>query len=247
MIKKHVNAFTAERGFIPSTGGFLVGSLYMPRAVSDGVLSVLQEIQRLRSLIAIQKASTRKPEFDRVINVNRSNFDFLEVAAGEAISFELAREAPVYRPSLAKTFAGATSITKPEWRVLHWLRARRRLIWRAEREHGVDRRAIAAVIAWEALLNVQRGSVQSVGPGKMHLYSSKAAYLFVGARTEAIPQQLERRRYQKPRSDADREQYLSTTPGAIEYIASAMDAAADVVEKFTNAQIRNHNALLAHF
>ena len=81
----------------------------------------------------------------------------------------------------------------------------------------------------------------------MHLYSSKAAYLFVGARTEAIPQQLERRRYQKPRSDADREQYLSTTPGAIEYIASAMDAAADVVEKFTNAQIRNHNALLAHF
>ena len=38
VIKKHVNAFTAERGFIPSTGGFLVGSLYMPRAVSDGVL-----------------------------------------------------------------------------------------------------------------------------------------------------------------------------------------------------------------
>jgi hypothetical protein len=246
-IEARVDAITADRGAMKSTAGSMLGTLYTAKRVHEGVLSAVQEIGRLRRLVALHKAVARKQEFDRLINVIRSNFDFLEVAAGEAISFELARDAPLYRPSLRKNIDRAEEITKPEWRVLHWLRRRRRMIRDAEREHVVDRRAIAAVIAWEALHNVQRATVQSVGPGKMHLYDSQRSYLIAGKKTEAVPQQLERRGYVSRRSDVEREQYLATTRGAIEYIAASMDAAADIVDTFANVGIRNNLGLLTFF
>jgi len=38
---------------------------------------------------------------------------------------------------------------------------------------GIDRRAIAGVIAWEALKNLRTFSPRSVGPGKVHLWEVK--------------------------------------------------------------------------
>jgi hypothetical protein len=158
----------------------------------------------------------------------------LRVLADEGLSFELElgspKPAPVYRSGMRAQFTGGNALTKRELRVLAWLRDNKDLIIEGERAFRVDRRAIAATIAWEAMFNIMRAGLRGVGPGKMHTYSSQlAGILKFLPKGNAIPQQVEARGLvQKPKSDDDRSVVMATPRGAITYIAAGMRAAIDI-------------------
>ncbi len=159
----------------------------------------------------------------------------LKVLAGEAVSFELElgsspRPAPEFRAQLRQQFAGGASLGKSELRVLAWLQANKQAILDAETTYRIDRRAIAAAIAWEAMKNVMRGSPRSAGPGKMHTYSNAlAAVAPFLPKGSAIPQQIEDLGLvTRPADDDAREAVLRMPQGSITYIAAAMRAAADI-------------------
>jgi hypothetical protein len=158
----------------------------------------------------------------------------IRVLADEGLSFELelgsAKPAPTFRSVMRTQFTGGSTLSKRELRVLSWFRDNKDLILEGERAFRVDRRAIAAPIAWEAMFNIMRGGLRGVGPGKMHTYSRQLAgvvpFLPKG---EAIPQQVEDRGLvQKPKNDDERSIIMATPRGAITYIAAGMRAAIDI-------------------
>jgi hypothetical protein len=100
-------------------------------------------------------------------------------------------------------------------KVLSWLQAHSADIVAAESKWNVDRRAIAAAIAWEALENVWPTSRRAVGPGKVHYESS-------------VVQQVEAAGYLPKLSNAQREKVLRTPTGAITYIGAIMSAMTDI-------------------
>ena len=159
----------------------------------------------------------------------------LKVLAGEAVSFELEqgsspRPAPEFRSKLRQQFKGGATLGKQELRVLAWLDTNKKAILDAETTYRIDRRAIAAAIAWEAMKNVMRGSPRSAGPGKMHTYSNAwSALLPFLPKGAAIPQQIEDLGLvPKPADDEAREATLRMPQGSITYIAAGMRAAADI-------------------
>lgn len=163
----------------------------------------------------------------------------LKVLAGEGLSFELElgsspRPAPAYRSDLRSSLPGGDKLDKREVRVLAWLRDNKTIILDAEKSFGVDRRAIAAVIAWEAMKNIMRGGLRGVGPGKMHVYSSKwAGVLPFLPKGHALPQQVEAAGLvPKPNSDEDRERLMTSVAGSVTYIAAAMKGARDIAKKY---------------
>lgn len=114
----------------------------------------------------------------------------------------------------------------PAWRrVESWLRLRQNLIIGAEEKWSVDRRAIAGAIAWEALQNVCGSHFWSraTGPGKFHYK------LQLWESGPLLAREVEEAGYLSLRSESDRKAVLSTDAGAIEYIAAAMRALADIV------------------
>ncbi len=128
--------------------------------------------------------------------------------------------------------------TDDETRVLKWLRANQSLIVAAESKYLVDRRAIAAAIAWEALENssplnnlAHRVGINTrgVGPGKVHVYESKYAPWKEG---NPIARQAEEAGYLARRTKQERREILSTAAGAIEYIAGIMAAYSDIAARF---------------
>ncbi|WP_020138113.1 hypothetical protein [Streptomyces sp. 351MFTsu5.1] len=112
-----------------------------------------------------------------------------------------------------------TELPLPQTQVLSWLRAHREMIDAAARRRGIDRRAIAAAIAWEALVNVRSASWRAVGPGKVHVDAD------VVRETEAAG-------YLPRRTSAERERILATPAGAVDYIAAVMAAKADIAAVF---------------
>lgn len=159
----------------------------------------------------------------------------LKVLAGEAVSFELEqgaspRPAPEFRSKLRQQFTGGATLGKRELRVLAWLETNKKAILDAEKTYRIDRRAIAAAIAWEAMMNVMRGSPRSAGPGKMHTYSNAwSAVLPFLPKGAAIPQQIEDLGLvPRPADDEAREATLRRPQGSITYIAAGMRAAADI-------------------
>jgi hypothetical protein len=156
----------------------------------------------------------------------------LKVLADEGLSFELelgssSRPAPSYRSTMRTQLPGGATLSKRELRVLAWLRDNKAAILEAERTFRVDRRAIAAVIAWEAMHNIMRAGLRGVGPGKMHAYARQlAAVIPFLPKGHAIPQQVEARGLVPvPKSDDERRIRMATLPGALTYIAAGMRAA----------------------
>ena len=163
----------------------------------------------------------------------------LKVLADEGLSFELElgsspKPAPNYHPSLRGQLPGGATLNKRELRVLAWLRDHKDAVLEAERRFRVDRRAIAAVIAWEAMLNIMRGGLRGVGPGKMHVYDSKwAGIVTFLPKGDALPQQVEARGLvPRPASDDARVTLMTTPGGAMTYIAASMRAATDIAATY---------------
>jgi hypothetical protein len=117
--------------------------------------------------------------------------------------------------------------------VLSWLEAHRATIVDVERRRRVDRRAIAAAIAWEALENTTWPfSRRAVGVGKVHTNGS-------------VVQQLEAAGYLPRRDYQERKALLRNADDAIEYIGAIMEAQADIAEHF-NWDIRSRVDILTN-
>ncbi|MET0053109.1 MAG: DUF4157 domain-containing protein [Candidatus Thiodiazotropha sp.] len=109
-------------------------------------------------------------------------------------------------------------------RVMGWLRQYQSEIVLQEMLTGVDRRAIAGAIAWEALENVKwwiTPSRAAGGPGKIHVQSS----MFKDGRL-AAPEEVEVRGLVPAQTYEQRVEILQTPSGAIQYIAAIMQAMA---------------------
>jgi hypothetical protein len=108
--------------------------------------------------------------------------------------------------------------------VLGWLIEYGDEIVAQETARGIDRRAIAGAIAWEALVNVQSWwtpSRAAGGPGKVHSHTD-----FGPDRRLAAPEEVEIRGLIPQRDDKTREELLRTPVGAIDYIGAIMQAMA---------------------
>jgi NlpC/P60 family protein len=146
----------------------------------------------------------------------------------DSLSYELSDAPEVCVPTTLH------KISLAEMRTIAWLRLHKGQIVAAEAQFSIDRRAIAAAIAWEALQNNKRltnighnlGLGRSVGPGKVHISSGilfggpKSTWAFDVEQKGLLPKQ----------SDADRKALLATADGAIDYIAASMDRIAIIYE-----------------
>lgn len=117
----------------------------------------------------------------------------------------------------------APAASTPRERVAAWLRTYRRAIEDAEARHGVDRRAIAGAIAWEALQNViGKPNIRLwVGPGKVHVTEWKG---------KSSAEETEQLGYLPQRSEQGRKAALGDPVGAITYIAAIMQASAEAAD-----------------
>lgn len=145
------------------------------------------------------------------LNLGRVREDYGAAVANLApISIELA-DAP----------AGAS----PELRVQSWIRKNRSAIVAAARDYGVDCRAIAGVIAFEALADPMwttlGGTARWSGPGKVHFKE------YYGAEGNPVARQVEAAGYLPRRTMDKRRAILSTTAGSIRYIAAILRALSD--------------------
>jgi hypothetical protein len=144
---------------------------------------------------------------------------------------------------LSDSPAGATSGE----RVFAWLQLHAAEIGAAEARFGVDRRAIAGAIAWEALQN-PRSSLEAwigrfVGVGKPHVrerYFPPAAV----ATGETVAEEVERARLLPGRSVSERKEILATD--AIPYVAAGMRLGADIAEAY-GIHIAQNPAMLTWF
>ena len=136
-------------------------------------------------------------------------------------------------------------------RVLAWLREHRSTIVDTEQKYRVDRRAIAGLIAWEALMNIHGKMTEvfgrGVGPGKAHVWDIELQFV-VGTPLDPAPgiiavpthntlvKQIEDANWlpkseQMPKHTYEESKQLLNTPeGAITYMGAAMNAAARLAE-----------------
>jgi hypothetical protein len=135
------------------------------------------------------------------------------------------RPASVVSPGLSIELADAPPADTPEARVRGWLMRHKDLILGAERDHGVDRRAVAGAIAWEALKNVHYSFYQPMGrfsgPGKVHF----AEHWY--SEGTPVSKEVEDRGMLPKRTMEERRTVLGTPSGAITYIGTIMQAFAD--------------------
>jgi hypothetical protein len=130
------------------------------------------------------------------------------------ISFELSDAWDLPRPT-----DPPGGLSPAEMQVMSWLRAHQTEIVDVEKRRHIDRRALAAAVAFEALKNVWPASLRAVGPGKVHTKAN-------------VVRQAESNGYLPPRTDSDRARLLRTPAGALDYIGAIMQAKADVAKEF---------------
>ncbi len=148
-------------------------------------------------------------------------------AATNGISFELQSAWELPPPS-----GVVAELPLPQTQVLSWLQHHRQEIISAELKFGVDRRAIAGAIAWEALENSRTASIRAVGPGKVHVNAD-------------VVTEIETSGYLPERSSSERSVLLRQPGPAIEYVAAIMSAKANIAEELGFPSIRNRPDLLA--
>ncbi len=85
---------------------------------------------------------------------------------------------------------------------------------------GVDRKAVAGIIMWEALENPSK--IQVWGVGKFHFTEPTKPF------TESLAEQLEKRGYLPSQSLLDRREILRSTNGFLDYAGAAMKAFTDI-------------------
>jgi hypothetical protein len=160
----------------------------------------------------------------------------------ESISLELNDAPRMCVPTSLNT------ISLAQVSVLAWLRKYATAIVEAEHRFSVDRRAIAGVIAWEALKNVQKIGMRAVGAGKSHLWDfTYFDGLPIGWTHETLVAQVEEKSVLPRQTVENREKQLKTAEGSITYIAAAMSLAADMVEEHGFPSIRRRPDVLAYF
>jgi hypothetical protein len=168
-------------------------------------------------------------------NVLGASRYFLEVLNGEGISSEL-RGVPPYRPSMRTPFDFGR--THAEVRLRSWLQQQIPVFRDAEKRWGINRCAIAGVIAWEALENLQFFLLSSVGPGKPHVR-------FLLKNLDNFAQQVERAGYLPKASEDERNASLATLAGAVRYIGAMMRAGAAVAWRELKVDLYDDPRMLA--
>jgi hypothetical protein len=132
------------------------------------------------------------------------------------------------RPAAANGPAGHNAAQR---QVFSWLAGHRDDIATAEFDWCVDRQAIAAAIAWEALENTGllsrlfAGCGRSSGPGKVHYKAN------LGAEGNPVARQVELAGYLPARSMQLRRRILREPRTAIHYIGAIMCAYADIAAR----------------
>jgi hypothetical protein len=177
----------------------------------------------------------------------------LKYVHGKGVSFEL-QDAPFV--CVPTTLA---VISDDEMRVLAWLRGNKGEIIAAEADFQVDRRAIAAAIAWEALENVHSMSARAVGAGKEHVWRWSPrfdpAFPLVGLASTTDEgtwvKGVEDAGLLPPQARADRTKMLAKPKDAIRYVAATMDLIAMIYERsgspgVCEPQIRLNPAILTN-
>lgn len=120
-------------------------------------------------------------------------------------------------------------ISLDEMRVLAWLREHKVEIIAAEAEFQVDRRAVAAAIAWEALENVRSFSIRAEGPGKEHVFRWSLRSISTDEGTWA--KAVEDSGLLPVQPYSIRVKTLHSASGGIRYVAATMDLIAIIYEK----------------
>ena len=180
-------------------------------------------------IIYIQHLSTRSKERTEAIGLQNRIPRILEIASASLLFAGIAMLTKTCGPlgvswRLSYELWNAPCAPTVTERVDLWLIARRPLFIAAERRFHVDRRAIAGVIAYEALDDIHPSSLfgltRSDGPGKVHY---KEGYL-----TEGLPaaKQVELMGLLPRQTLSTRKRLLSSDEGAITYIAAIMSALA---------------------
>jgi hypothetical protein len=157
--------------------------------------------------------------------------------------------APRHRPrsettGLSYELQGAPPGPTARDRVRGWLIEWLPVIVAAEARHGIDRRAIATAIAWEALHNVQSGTwgglARWTGAGKVHVREHRT--------TEGDPasRQAEHAGYLRVQSGTERGRINENPAGAITYISAIMQAFAEIADE-AGYNIRCEVDILATF
>jgi hypothetical protein len=145
------------------------------------------------------------------------------ITAPSPISPTPTRSSDEFAGDVSWELTDAPAASTPRERVAAWLRTYRGAIEAAETRHGVDRRAIAGAIAWEALQNViGKPRVRRwVGPGKVHVTEG-------GAKSAA--EETEQLGYLPQKNEQGRKTVLGDPVGAITYIAAIMQAGAEAAD-----------------
>lgn len=144
-------------------------------------------------------------------------------------------EHALFPSRLSVELADAPACGSPEQRVACWLREHRSSIIRAETVFHIDRRAIAAAIAYEALFNVHVVRYEALarwsGVGKVHY---KAGRFGEG---DPMAKQIEDLGMLPRRSERERERILEDPRWATLYIAAIMRLFADTAKPYTETDI----------
>lgn len=156
--------------------------------------------------------------------------DGLKYVKGNGVSFEL-KEAPFM--CVPTTLS---QISLDEMRVLAWLREHKTEIIGVEAEFHVDRRAVVAAIAWEAIENVHSFSLRAVGAGKEHVFRWTLRSDFMGGILATTDEDtwakgVEDAGLLPPQAFKDRIKILQEPKQAIRYVAASMQLIATIYEK----------------
>jgi hypothetical protein len=145
----------------------------------------------------------------------------------ESVSYEVSEARRL--PDVPSRFS---RLSRAQAHVLAWLTLHRGEIAAVSARFGVDRRAVAGAVAWEATEQVKTGSIRGVGPGKVHAFEFKGRS--AAEETVALG-------FVKPAGGiAD---MLGTVPGALEFVAGIMGAIADISDRH-GLNIRNDPGVL---
>lgn len=152
-------------------------------------------------------------------------------------------EQAIFPTAVSVELSGVPSVGSKDARVATWLSANRSVIVAAERRFSVDRRAIAGLIAYEAIANVHisqyGGLVRWSGPGKVHYKENRIT------EGDPVAKQIEDLGFLPRRSLLQRRMALAQPKWAALYIAAIMRALSDTVRRGDKRNIRcNPGALV---
>jgi hypothetical protein len=206
---------------------------------SDGLMaSDLLRLQRLAGNEAIALALTA-PAVQREAATAPTTYPGPPVVGGKATP----------GTAVSSELSDAPPGKEPAERVFKWLQAHAAEIAGLEAQFGVDRRAIAGAVAWEALQNVH-GSVTHLagrysGAGKPHVRDSKygvgLGLIYPG---ENVPEEVEQAGLLPPKSAGARE--LALRKDSLPYIGAGMRLATDITKAY-GRDISGDPAMLTWF